>query len=428
MKKQTPDKLEQTLAMLSNASDEPAQIWQQALASVNESATTLANRSARSWNRWRIVFRFGFAASFLLAVGITWQIGRHSTSVADFQRRTLESIQRALYIYSNENTQWWPPATPQQFLSPSSGTTEDALRNAGSSGSGYVDFAPADQSRSLGYVGDSASESGGAVAARDGRFENLSRGTGAGGRAGRSAGSFNPAASDAPPPNAARHVIRKASLELRSTHVRALFAKVPLVLNDGLGEFVQDSSLTGTPERPEASLTLRVAADRLSAVLNQLRELGTVASERVTGEDVTGAIVDVEARLQNERRIEKELLELLDKRPDAPLKELLEVRNELSRVRLMIEQLAGQREHLGRLVSLATVLVLVRLPDAKSEQPAEPTTLDYITHTFDSAARTGVRTLIYTVAEIVQILIGGAIWWAILLAALLYIRRRFRAG
>lgn len=390
MNTQSSDKLEQSLAMLSSASDEPVQLWKAALAEhdelkQNHSQKPTINQAARAL--W-LLTRIGVAATFLVVVGAylgSFTSARNRAKV----HSVANGLASAQHTYSLESTEWPKP------------TSSAAAQ--------------------IGYIGDSAEPP--ADQASEGRFDRAT--AGAFGRGGRGTVSRDRTASDAPPPFAARHVIRKASLELRSPDVRAVFAKIPLVLNEGLGEFVQDSSLTGTVERPEASLTLLVAADRLSAVLNELRELGTVASERVAGEDVSGTVVDLEARLQNERRIEKELLELLDKRPDAPLKELLEVRNELSRVRLVIEQLAGQREHLGRLVSLATVLVIVRVPDAVDTPIAEPTMLDYVANAFNNATRTGTRTLIYTIAEIVQLLIGGAIWWAILLATVIYVRRRF---
>ena len=64
------------------------------------------------------------------------------------------------------------------------------------------------------------------------------------------------------------------------------------------GEFVQDSTLTGNDDSERAELTLRVAAERLSEVLNELRLLGEVRTERVGGDDVTERVVDLEARLK----------------------------------------------------------------------------------------------------------------------------------
>ena len=114
-----------------------------------------------------------------------------------------------------------------------------------------------------------------------------------------------------------------------------------------------------------------MAAGRLGEVLNALRELGEVKSVRKGGQDVTTQVVDLEARLRNERRIETELLALFDQRKDATLEEILKLRDKLGEVRRQIEQLVAQRQRLSRLVSLATILVIIRTPDARAEQEAD---------------------------------------------------------
>lgn len=221
--------------------------------------------------------------------------------------------------------------------------------------------------------------------------------------------------------SAGRQVVRKATIELKTEDVRAAFAKVKLVLSAAQGEYVQDSSLTGSGETAQANLTLRVAADRLGEVLGRLNELGTVISERTEGEDVTAQTVDLEARLRNETRVEVELLELLEKRKDAPLKEILELRQSLAAVRNVIEQLTARREHLSRLVSLATVLVIIRAEDAPP--PEQPGIGAFFGRSMTNAWDNGLTLLIRTFATLLHVLVGGLIWWVLLVGAVVLIRR-----
>lgn len=223
-----------------------------------------------------------------------------------------------------------------------------------------------------------------------------------------------------------RHVVHKATLELTTPDVRAAFLKAGLILNEALGEHIQDSSLTGTGNEATGTLTLRVVASRLSDVCNSLRELGVVVSERREGQDVTGQVVDLDARLKNERRVEQELLALFDQRKDAPLKDVLDLRQKLSEVRSGIEQMVAQREHLGRLVSLATVLVIIRTGEKPPEEPKDEGLSHYFSESIKHAWRTGTRGLADTVAALVSILIGGLIWWILLIVALLLLRRYVR--
>ena len=72
------------------------------------------------------------------------------------------------------------------------------------------------------------------------------------------------------------------------------------------------------------------------------------------------SVVDLDARLRNERRVEQELLELLDSRDESPLEEILKLRGEIAKVRTQIERYTAQQDRLSRLVSLATVLIIIR--------------------------------------------------------------------
>ncbi|MCH7872769.1 MAG: DUF4349 domain-containing protein [Planctomycetes bacterium] len=219
-----------------------------------------------------------------------------------------------------------------------------------------------------------------------------------------------------------RHVVRKATIELTTDDVRAAFLKAAMLVSAARGEYVQDSGLTGSGETAKANLTLRVAAERLSEVLNQLREFGKVRSERTEGEDVTTQVVDLEARLRNEKRIEDELLDLMERRDNAPLKEILELRDKLGQVRRSIEQMTAQRERLSRLVSLATVLVLIRAEGAPP--PVRPGIGAYFGDSISNAWSKGLTFLADTVAGLLSVLIGGIIWWSLLIAIVLIALRR----
>jgi len=221
-----------------------------------------------------------------------------------------------------------------------------------------------------------------------------------------------------------RHVVRKASLELIAADVRAAFDKARHVVSEARGEYVQESGVTGDERQLQAGLTLRVAADRLSDVLSELRALGKVRAETSGGEDVTAQVVDLEARLTNEKRVEAELLKLLETRQDAPLKDVLELRTAIGNVRQSIEQITAQRERLGRLVSLATVLVIIRPTDLPP--PAQTGLGSYFFLALrDALSRAGLL-LIDSAAWLVRVAVGGLMWWVLLIVVALLARRWWR--
>jgi hypothetical protein len=223
-----------------------------------------------------------------------------------------------------------------------------------------------------------------------------------------------------------RFVARKATMELATTDVRTAFHKAMHIIQEAGGEYVQDSSLSGDEKSLYGQMTLRVAANRLSDVLNALRQLGTVRSEQTEGQDVTAQVVDLDARLRNERRIETELLELLEKRHDSPLKDILDLRDKLHDVRREIEQLTAPKEQLSRLVSLASVLVMIR--DSRSETTPPPQGIAlYFKESCSTAWNRGLTFLADTVGFIVGVAVGGAIWWVLVLA-IIWIVWRWRRG
>jgi len=227
-----------------------------------------------------------------------------------------------------------------------------------------------------------------------------------------------------------RQVVRTATVELEANDVRAAFLKAMLLVSEATGEYVQDSSISGSGERERANLTLRVAAARLGEVLNELRELGTVAREQIRGEDVSAQVVDVEARLRNEQRVEAELLDLLQTRENDSLKDILDLRAQIAGVRGRIERLTAQRQRLDRLVSLATVLVIIRASE-EQEDDGHAAIWDHFTGSMDQAWRGGLLFLGDTLAWIVRMVVGGLIWWVVLLvaaAAIWRVRRRAAIG
>ncbi len=226
-----------------------------------------------------------------------------------------------------------------------------------------------------------------------------------------------------------RSVIRKATIDIESKDVRADFSRVALLVNEAMGEFIEASSLTGEGAAAQGTLTLRVAADRLSDVLNELRTLGTVASEKASGDDVTEQVVDLSARLRNEQKVEDELLKLLETREGAPLKEILDLREQLARVREHIEQMTAQQERINKSVALATILVILRPavpPDAEAEHSKHESALDYFGRQLDGAWHAGTRALADSAAAFVRAAVGGLVWWVLIGCSITAIVRAMR--
>lgn len=224
---------------------------------------------------------------------------------------------------------------------------------------------------------------------------------------------------DDQPKSTPRAVERKATIELEVADARAAFLKARGLISEASGEFIQGGRIDERDDRPRADLVLRVRAERLEAVLGELREIGAVKNEQLMATDVTEQMVDLDARLKNERQIEEELQHLLESRPDDKLDDILRVRKELSAVREQIERIVASRSQLANLVALSTITVLMVEPAVEPEKKPEPEQLGLwgqFVKDLGSGLHDGVESLLGFVAGLVQVLIAGLPAWLIILA------------
>jgi hypothetical protein len=174
-----------------------------------------------------------------------------------------------------------------------------------------------------------------------------------------------------PTPELNAQVVKTATLELEvgrkqgDATVRDVIDAVGLVRG-----FVESSDQSGGASR----LTVRVPASQFDATLARLLDLGKKRSLEVHGQDVTGAVTDLEARLRNLRAQEGVLLELM--RKATTIGDSIAVQQQLSQNQEQIEQLDGQRRALADQTTFATLTVAVTPKGAPvAPNPESPTTI-----------------------------------------------------
>ena len=153
-------------------------------------------------------------------------------------------------------------------------------------------------------------------------------------------------------------IIRTAQLSVVIQNLDSARAEVDRIVQRYSG-YVGDLTVSA-PSNGARTLTatLRVPASQLVSAISELKKLGRVESETQNGQDVTAQYVDLQARLSNSRNTEKRLLELLDNRT-GKLSDVLEVENEVSRVREEIERMEGERRLMAKQVEYATLTATV---------------------------------------------------------------------
>jgi hypothetical protein len=154
-------------------------------------------------------------------------------------------------------------------------------------------------------------------------------------------------------------IIKTGDISIEVPDVTKALARVRAMALQ-LGGYVGGSQ-AGTRDEP-ATLTLRIPADRFEDALARLHELdGDVVVEATSEQDVTSAVVDLEARITNLQASEKQYRTLLGQA--VKVEDILAVQTRLDDVRGQIEQLQAQHKELSGLADLSTLSVTL-IPSA----------------------------------------------------------------
>jgi hypothetical protein len=132
------------------------------------------------------------------------------------------------------------------------------------------------------------------------------------------------------------------------------------------GGFVESSQTQGVRSK-FGRLTIRVPANQFQPALRDLRALGRVEDQSISGQDVTSQYVDLQARLRNWVAQEQVLLRLMSRA--TTIGDTLRIQNELSQVQMRIEELKGQLRVLNNQTSLSTIDVSMREAGAPAHRP-----------------------------------------------------------
>jgi hypothetical protein len=220
-------------------------------------------------------------------------------------------------------------------------------------------------------------------------------------------------------------VIRTARLQIVAKDFTRVRSEVESLVAGAAG-FIDHMTVTGdTSSARTLRGTLRVPAERMAAVLTQLRAMGQVVEDTQGSQDVTDQIVDLDARVASARATEVRLVQLIRERT-GKLSDVLEVERELTRVRLDIERLMAEKTNLDRRVSYTTIDVTI----TEERKASIDGPLSLVTR-IRIAAADGVEAAFETVALMILLILRAGptlILWAIVVATGWLLVRRFRGS
>jgi len=166
------------------------------------------------------------------------------------------------------------------------------------------------------------------------------------------------------PANQNRIVIKNASLSI-VVKDPAITMDAITEMADDMGGFVVNSNLYKTytqdgVEVPEATITIRVPAEKLDQALDQIKSNvedpdKDIQSENVQGSDVTSEYTDLQSRLKNLQNTEARLNDIMDSATKT--EDILAVHNELTRVGEEIEVIKGQIKYYDEAAALSAISV-----------------------------------------------------------------------
>ncbi len=184
-------------------------------------------------------------------------------------------------------------------------------------------------------------------------------------------------------------LIKKANLSLDVDSVEESFNKVREIVNMQQGDVLSLNDRGSSQaddlkkDRRRIEFEMRVPRQNLDATLDALTELGTVRGRTITTEDVSAQLVDVQARINNSRKSEAALQEIMSR--SGEIDDVLEVSRELGEVRQDIERMSAQQKSWQTQVRYSTISLTLESIVAVSATQEEPTFSSQISGSWKSA-------------------------------------------
>ncbi|MEK7486893.1 MAG: DUF4349 domain-containing protein, partial [Planctomycetota bacterium] len=144
-----------------------------------------------------------------------------------------------------------------------------------------------------------------------------------------------------------RMLIKRASIDLIVEDIEQSSQTITQWAQE-LGGYVNSSN---TSEEKTAWMQVRIPANQLESTMNKLASLGEEQYRNTSATDVTEQVIDLEAKLTNDRALRDRLRKLLEQAKD--VKDILAIEAELNRLQIELDSLEGQLKRIQSEVQLS---------------------------------------------------------------------------
>lgn len=217
-----------------------------------------------------------------------------------------------------------------------------------------------------------------------------------------------------------RSIIYTGTMQVRVDDVEAAAREATTAVT-AAGGFVGADRRSSQAAEARAALTLRVPADRFSAVIDRLAGLGRQERREIRTEDVTEQVVDLDARIATQRARVESSRKLLARATSVD--ELVRLENEVGTRQADLAALEARKRRLADLTSLSTITVTFLGQDASTAE--EEADLGFL------AGLGGGWTAFLASARVLLTVLGAVLPFAVVIGVPLWLlllwRRRVRA-
>ena len=153
-----------------------------------------------------------------------------------------------------------------------------------------------------------------------------------------------------------KKVIKNGNLNLRVERVEKAVAGIEDAAKNNGGEVFSKNIYQSGTNFKRGTVTVKVPVANFERAMDEIKKTATlVVSETSSGQDVTEEYQDLETQIRNKKSEEEAYLRIFSQAQK--ISDILEVQQQLSGVRMQIEQLEGQRKYMESQTDMSTITV-----------------------------------------------------------------------
>jgi hypothetical protein len=158
-------------------------------------------------------------------------------------------------------------------------------------------------------------------------------------------------------------IIATGNVQLRSDDVGQTVFDVRKVVDEYAGTISEDDTATDKAGDPvQSRMVVRIPTADFDDAMNRLEKLGTLASSKRETADVTTEVLDMDVRVEAQRRSIDRIQVLFDNATS--IKDVVSIEGELSRRQADLASLEAQQRYLADQTAMSTVTLSVERTDS----------------------------------------------------------------